>query len=81
MIENNEKLIDMLAGGALYSTYAKEKAEKAAEKAISKEESAVADQKQRSAGGSKKDGGSRGHGGSKRSGATKEKPAESGPGT
>lgn len=29
MIENNEKLIDMLAGGALYSTYAKEKAEKA----------------------------------------------------
>ena len=29
MLENNEKLIDMLAGGALYSTYAKEKAEKA----------------------------------------------------
>lgn len=29
MIESNEKLIDMLAGGALYSTYAKEKAEKA----------------------------------------------------
>jgi hypothetical protein len=33
MIENNEKLIDLLAGGSLYSTYAKEKAEKAAEKA------------------------------------------------
>jgi hypothetical protein len=29
MIENNEKLIDMLAGGSLYSNYAKEKAEKA----------------------------------------------------
>lgn len=33
MIENNERLIDLLAGGSLYSTYAKEKAEKAAEKA------------------------------------------------
>ena len=33
MIENNEKLIDLLAGGSLYSQYAKEKAEKAAEKA------------------------------------------------
>jgi hypothetical protein len=28
MIENNERLIDLLAGGSLYSTYAKEKAEK-----------------------------------------------------
>lgn len=33
MIETNERLIDLLAGGSLYSTYAKEKAEKAAEKA------------------------------------------------
>jgi hypothetical protein len=29
MIDTNEKLIDMLAGGTLYSNYAKEKAEKA----------------------------------------------------
>jgi hypothetical protein len=29
MIENNEKLIDMLAGFSLYSSYAKEKPEKA----------------------------------------------------
>jgi hypothetical protein len=32
MIENNERLIDLLSGGQLYSTHAKEKAEKAAEK-------------------------------------------------
>jgi len=33
MIENNERLIDLFSGGHLYSTHAKEKAEKAAEKA------------------------------------------------
>jgi hypothetical protein len=42
MIETNEKLIDMLAGGALYSTYAKEKAEKALEKATKKEDAVAA---------------------------------------
>ena len=41
MIENNERLIDMLAGGSLYSTYAKEKAEKAAEKAAKYAESSL----------------------------------------
>lgn len=33
MIESNERIIDMLAGGSLYSSYAKEKAQQQAEKA------------------------------------------------
>ncbi len=44
MIENNEKLIDMVAGGNLYSTYAKEKQEKAEKQQVAKEAAAAVKQ-------------------------------------
>lgn len=41
MIETNEKLIDMVAGGNLYSTHAKEKQEKAEKQQVAKEAAQV----------------------------------------